>query len=610
LTVEAGSCLLPAWLREITTSLSINSQMVLYGNVRDRFLLPVAGRLTIKTIDSCVADALAAEGYPCLVVADVVDGVRVLASTDEDRRAAEKIIGPHTSGERPGLAALRKIIQSVTEADTRCAVLVDYASRLAADPGRLGDDEHHFFAACERLSHKAEILSPDGAAPLYNPVIWIVSHERDLPTWMTAGNDAIRKIAVPLPDFGDRQVTAGQLAAILPGYADAPEQARLDLQKRFAEQTQGLTVRAMMEITRLAVRQRTPIDEIDEAVRCYRVGVYDNPWRRPHLRDRLAEATSTIAAQVHGQAEAIQHSVDILVRSVLGLSGAHNSGTASRPRGVLFFAGPTGVGKTQLAKELAKLVFGDEQAYIRFDMSEFAAEHSADRLIGAPPGYVGHDAGGELTNAVRERPFSLLLFDEIEKAHQRILDKFLQILDDGRLTDGSGSTVYFSEAILVFTSNLGVSTPGPDGRATPAVTAAMTRQELDERVKAGVKRHFVEKLNRPELFNRLGDNVVVFNYISPAAAEGIFDLLISHVTARLRKEQGVILNIGEAARKRLLDIATADPQFGGRGIGSEIETKFVNPLARELFQRGAVQGESVTVVDVLPQDGTWKVILR
>jgi hypothetical protein len=189
----------------------------------------------------------------------------------------------------------------------------------------LGDDEHHFFAACERLSHRAEILRPDGAAPLYNPVIWIVSHERDLPTWMTAGNEAIRKIAVPLPDFGDRQVSAGELPEILPGYADAPEQARLGLQKRFAQQTQRLTVRAMVEITRLAVRQPTPLDEIDEAVRCYRVGVYDNPWRRPHLRDRLAEATSTIAAQVHGQPEAIQHSVDILVRSVLNLSGAHNS---------------------------------------------------------------------------------------------------------------------------------------------------------------------------------------------------------------------------------------------------------------------------------------------
>src|SRR5690606_1955709 len=117
----------------------------------------------------------------------------------------------------------------------------------------------------------------------------------------------------------------------------------------------------------------------------------------------------------------------------------------------------TGVGKTELAKALAEVLFGAEDAYIRFDMSEFSAEHSEARLIGAPPGYVGHSAGGELTNAVRERPFSVLLFDEIEKAHPRILDKFLQILDEGRLTDGSGSTVHFSESLIVFTSNLGAA---------------------------------------------------------------------------------------------------------------------------------------------------------
>jgi ATP-dependent Clp protease ATP-binding subunit ClpB len=610
LTGNEAAGRLPAWLREVTTSLSINSQMILYGNIRDRFLLPVPGGLAIENIERCVGRALAAEGYPFLVLADVLDGIQVLADTDEGRCMAEKIIGTHSCGQRPGLATLRKVMESVTAAQTRGAVAVDYASRLAADPSRLEADQHNFFAACERLSHKASTRRPGNSAPLYNPVIWIVNHERDLPAWMTAGNDAIRKIAVPLPDFGERQVAAGELGQSLPGYADASEKDRLDLRKRFAEQTEGLTVRAMMEITRLAAREATPLDEIGEAVRCYRVGVYDNPWRRPHLRDRLAEATSTIAAEVHGQDQAIQHSVDILVRSVLGLSGAHTSGNASRPRGVLFFAGPTGVGKTQLAKELAKLVFGDERAYVRFDMSEFAAEHSADRLIGAPPGYVGHDAGGELTNAVRERPFSLLLFDEVEKAHPRILDKFLQILDDGRLTDGSGSTVYFSEAILVFTSNLGVSTPGPDGRSVPVVTAAMTRQELEERVKEGVKRHFVEKLDRPELFNRLGDNVVVFNFISPAAAEGIFDLLIQHITARLRKEHGMSLTISETARARLLALATSDLAFGGRGIGSEVETKFVNPLARELFLREAGPDESVTVVDIVPQDGTWKVILQ
>ena len=606
----SGGSTLPAWLREVTTSLSINSQIVLYGNIRDRFMFPVEDGLDIETIERSVMRALAGEGYPFLVIADVVDGVRVLAEDDEDVRAAEKIVGQQTCGERLGLAALRKIIQSGSEADSRCAVMVDYASRLSIDPGRLEPDQHNFFAACERLSHKAKTLRPRGSAPLYNPVIWIVNHERDLPTWMTAGNDAIRKIAVPFPDFGDRQVAAALLAESLPGYAEAAEKDRLELQKRFAEQTQGLTVRAMMEITRLAVRQRTPLDEIGEAVRCYRVGVYDNPWRRSHLRERLAGATTAIAAQVHGQDEAIRHSVDILVRSVLGLSGAHTSGNASRPRGVLFFAGPTGVGKTQLAKEIAKLVFGDEQAYIRFDMSEFAAEHAADRLIGAPPGYVGHDAGGELTNAVRERPFSVLLFDEIEKADPRILDKFLQILDDGRLTDGSGSTVYFSEAVLVFTSNLGVSVPGPDGSSVRVVTADMGRQELDEEVKSGVKRHFVEKLDRPELYNRLGDNIVVFNYISPAAAEGIFDLLLSHVVARLRKEQGMILNVEDNARKRLLEIATADLQFGGRGIGSQLETKFVNPLARELFEQKVAPGEIVSVADVIPQNGTWKVVLR
>ena len=141
-------------------------------------------------------------------------------------------------------------------------------------------------------------------------------------------------------------------------------------------------------------------------------------------------------------------------------SAVHEGG---RPRGVAFLAGPTGVGKTELAKSVTQLLFGDESAYIRFDMSEFSAEHSDQRLIGAPPGYVGYDAGGELTNAVREKPFSVVLFDEIEKAHPRILDKFLQILDDGVLTSGRGDRVYFSESIIIFTSNLGIYSTAADG---------------------------------------------------------------------------------------------------------------------------------------------------
>ena len=223
-----------------------------------------------------------------------------------------------------------------------------------------------------------------------------------------------------------------------------------------------------------------------------------------------------IRDRVKGQKPAIVKTVDILMRSVMGLTGAHTAATSSRPRGVLFFAGPTGVGKTELARALTALIFGDERAYIRFDMSEFAAEHADARLLGAPPGYVGYDAGGELTNAVRARPFSVILFDEIEKAHPRILDKFLQILEDGRLTDGRGATVYFSEAILIFTSNLGISIRDDHGQRQLNVQPGEPYEQVERKVRTAIADYFKFTLGRPEILNRIGDNIGVFDFIQPA----------------------------------------------------------------------------------------------
>ena len=319
-----------------------------------------------------------------------------------------------------------------------------------------------------------------------------------------------------------------------------------------------------------------------------------------------------LGRRLRGQDEAVERSLDIVVRSVMGLSGAQAAAQVSKPRGVLFFAGPTGVGKTELAKALTELIFGDERAYIRFDMSEFAAEHAAERLAGAPPGYLGHDAGGELTNAVRKQPFSLILFDEIEKAHPRVMDKFLQILDDGRLTDGSGSTVYFSESVIVFTSNLGLKVLDERGLTVQNVTPSMGRLELEERMTTAVRQHFIEALDRPELLNRIGDNIVVFNFISDEAAGEIFQVQLDRVISLVQRQRGVRIRLSSPARATLHSAATAAAvlEFGGRGIGSLLERAFVNPLARALFSIGAGPGEELMVTEVRNENGQWSLVLQ
>ena len=323
-------------------------------------------------------------------------------------------------------------------------------------------------------------------------------------------------------------------------------------------------------------------------MQCYKVGVTENPWKKDYLRERIADALPFIEERVRGQRPAVTKTIDILMRSVMGLTGAQARSGGNRPRGVLFFAGPTGVGKTELAKTLTQLIFGDERAYIRFDMSEFAEEHTGARLLGAPPGYIGYDAGGELTNAVREKPFSVVLFDEIEKAHPRILDKFLQILEDGRLTDGRGETAYFSEAILVFTSNLGIYVEDEHGQRVQNVQPGDAHEVVEARVRDAIQDYFKFQLSRPEILNRIGDNIVVFGFITPEIGAQIFDGMLRNVVQpRARRAQGRPRDRRPTCSDRLRELCTRTSSNGGRGIGNQLESLFVNPLSRALFRFSA-----------------------
>jgi ATP-dependent Clp protease ATP-binding subunit ClpB len=303
-----------------------------------------------------------------------------------------------------------------------------------------------------------------------------------------------------------------------------------------------------------------------------------------HLEDELHK-------RVIGQDEAVTAVSEAIVRARSGL------GDPNRPLGSFLFLGPTGVGKTELARALAGFLFDDERALVRIDMSEYGEKHSVARLLGAPPGYVGYDEGGQLTEAVRRRPFSVLLFDEIEKAHPDVFNVFLQILDDGRLTDGQGRTVDFKNTIVIMTSNIGshriLDASSDLGGAEFAVMRATILDELRQRF-------------RPEFLNRI-DEIVVFHKLSEEQLKEIVDIQLDRVRARLR-DRRITLEITDAAKTHLVR-SGYEPAYGARPLKRAIQREVETPLGRKILA-GEVRDGDVVRVDNGSERGelTFKVV--
>jgi ATP-dependent Clp protease ATP-binding subunit ClpA len=399
------------------------------------------------------------------------------------------------------------------------------------------------------------------------------------------GNPKVRHIPVAKPDNLARRAVVPNLIRAIPGAAAASEADRSRAESSFVDETEGLLLTDLQAITQLARGEKLGLGHISDAVRRYKVGVTDDPWLKID-RAKIRGAHDILTSRVKGQDHAVTHMLDIVKRAMTGIGASKRGG---RPRGVAFLSGPTGVGKTELAKSITSLLFGDESAYIRFDMSEFSAEHADQRLIGAPPGYVGYDVGGELTNAVREKPFSVILFDEIEKAHPRILDKFLQILDDGVLTSGRGDRVYFSEAFIIFTSNLGIYRLDASGDRVPNVSPDEASTEVARKVRTEIDRYFKAVLNRPEILNRIGENIIVFDFIRPEIARAILAGMVGSVLENAARS-GIEVELAPHVQDQLASLCLSDVSNGGRGIRNQVETHLVNPLSRALFDSDAQPG--------------------
>lgn len=474
---------------------------------------------------------------------------------------------------------------------SKTAFVLDYSDYIFGNANSLSEKERNYLAILGKTLEAGQSYNMlDSSFADIGNVVVIVAHNNALiPPSFYLNNSMVSSVNVPLPGHNERThfIDSNLVCLNITQNIMSNKNAKDDL----IDALDGFSLKDIAQMMKLSRQMREKLS-FEKLINLFKYGEKVSPWEELS-KEKIGRIEEELGKRVKGQDAAISKVKEVIIRAYTGFSGLQHSSKQKKPKGTLFFVGPTGVGKTELAKSLAAFVFGDENACIRFDMSEYNHEHSDQRLVGAPPGYVGYEAGGQLTNAVKEKPFCVLLFDEIEKAHGRILDKFLQILEDGRLTDGKGETVYFSESIIIFTSNIGAA----------EVTADMKPSEVKKQFVEKVRAHFIDVLGRPELLNRIGDNIVAFNFIDdPEVFTRIARLKFDTISDFVKERYGAEINFENEKECFMAIGRKAGKQNGGRGLLNVMETVIINPLSEFMFERADILRGRMIVIKPLITD--------
>lgn len=610
----------PFWHSEFEAFSSAVNTIILEGNIMDRFMYPEDG--SIISLREYIYLLLMNCGYECLAFYDRIKGFssydgalgkRQFSAFEEltgsSERLSEKVV-PFSSSQNEKTAA-DHIYNAVSQASAPCAVIMEMASRYITSPDSLTQEDINSFSTIQKAGLSAAEGVTSKGKKLNNLIILIVNKLNDLPVWFYHGNPNVHPITVGRPDRELRQnfintnfrnfFSADRWTDGMKYYDRKPDELE-KLKKRVVAATDGLMFADLISISKICSERNINIKDVNYAVDIFKYGIVDqNPWTKIE-KNTIDELHFTLNSQIIGQRNAMDHIMSVIKRAATGISNFFDE-DSSKPKGVLFFAGPTGTGKTKTAKLIAKALFNSERACRIFDMSEYSERNSDQRLLGAPPGYVGYEAGGQLTNAVRENPFSIFLFDEIEKADSSIMDKFLQILGDGRLTDGLGRTVYFTDSLIIFTSNLGIYDEGTVSngerslRIDPRIEGNDYQKVRNSVIKA-ITKHFTKDLKRPEILNRIGKNIVVFDFIRDENVAKIVDLKLEKIAETLLNRKGIKIVFRPDATVKLKSLAMDEVMNGGRGIENMLEFIVLNGISDFLYSNELSQGAIIELYDI------------
>ena len=571
---------------KIRRNAGIKKCVIIDGNVGDVYL---DEKNKIVTLREYLEQMFKEMDYQDIVYWDRVEGVtgsvNDLTLTDEVNVSGDSFdLGGDEEDENDTKAQqglfktpaeiMNVIYKNIIDKKKKVAFIVNWSEYLFSTNGLSEDERQNITLLGKAIKdRKVDYLNSDCNESV---VVMILNKASSLPLSFYQGNPEVEIVTLQKPDREERKQIIQKIEDSFDVKLKTGTTSLLDNENiECIDMLEDFTNREIIQLSRMSRKEEKM--SFDKLFYLFKYGEKENPWEKLEY-SRVKNIKKELSERVVGQDEAIAKIEKTVVKAYMGLSGLHKTSSRSMPKGVFFFVGPTGVGKTELSKALAKFLFGDEQACIRFDMSEYAQENSDQKLIGAAPGYVGYEEGGQLTNAIKEHPFSVVLFDEIEKAakpNPRILDIFLQILEDGRLTDSKGETVYFSDTIIIFTSNLGAN----------EVQASSDKEGVAKEFIKIVKNYFDNELKRPELLGRIGyNNIVPFNFIQDREFQ--YKICKSKVKPIIRGiEEKYKLELEFEKEMEAIDyiLKGVDSSKGGRDILNAINDRLLDPLSMYLF---------------------------